>query len=183
MATFSAVSGVIGSLFAVPRIPSVPNSFRMIEPPEGWVAPALSAARLRFRFETGRSSGWRYRATPSRANLVGCQVRRCLTHDPLAPDNSPNFLSRQCFVLKQTLGKRMQLIEMRSQDFPRALLALVDDPADLFVDNLCRRIGNILSLSDRVAEEHLFFVLAITQWSELFAKAKLGDHPARQIGR
>jgi hypothetical protein len=33
MATFNAVSGVIGSLLAVPRIPSVPKSFRVMTPP------------------------------------------------------------------------------------------------------------------------------------------------------
>jgi hypothetical protein len=38
MATFSAVSGVIGSIFAVPRIPSVPKSFRVITPPDFYYA-------------------------------------------------------------------------------------------------------------------------------------------------
>ncbi len=51
IATLSAVSGVIGSLFAVPRIPSVPNSLRVIlsYPPIFWRElvrrPAAAPAR------------------------------------------------------------------------------------------------------------------------------------------
>src|SRR5260370_12035067 len=39
MATFNAVSGVIGSRLAVPRIPSVPKSFRVIAHPPSAVKP------------------------------------------------------------------------------------------------------------------------------------------------
>src|SRR5271169_2790088 len=72
---------------------------------------------------------------------------------------------------------------MRGQDLPSAPLTLVDNAADLFVYDLCRRVRDVLALGDRVAEEHLLFVFAVAQRSELLAETELGDHPARQIGR
>src|SRR5215831_12867200 len=67
---------------------------------------------------------------------------------------------------------------MRGQDLSRRLLAFVDDAADLLVDDLGGRLGNIFSLRDRVPEKHLLLVFGVAQWSELLAEPELGHHAA-----
>src|SRR4051812_50217476 len=72
---------------------------------------------------------------------------------------------------------------MRRQDLARGTLALVDDAADLVIDQLGCRIGDVLALSHRVPEENLLLVFGVAQRPELVAEPELGDHAPRQSGR
>src|SRR5919198_254742 len=74
----------------------------------------------------------------------------------------------------------MQFVEARSQDLSCGLLAFVDDAADFLVDDLGGRLRYVLALRDRMTEEDLFLIRAVTQWPELFAEPEFGDHSARQ---
>ena len=51
------------------------------------------------------------------------------------------------------------------------------------VDLLRGRLGDVLGLGDRVAEEDLLLVLAVADRPELVAHAPLGDHVAGDLGR
>src|SRR6185437_8939222 len=69
------------------------------------------------------------------------------------------------------------------QELAGALLALLDDAANLLVDHCRRGFGDVLALRHRMAEENLFLVLAIAQRPEFFGEAELGHHAAREVGR
>src|SRR5437763_321368 len=138
---------------------------------------AGSAARLRFGLEAGRPAGWRDRAAPSRARFVGNRTGGGLAHDPLPLDDPPDFIDRQRLVFEQPLCQCVQLVHTGAQNFSRGLLAFVDDAADLLVDHLGGRLGNVLALRNRVTEKYFLLVFGVAQGSELLAEPNLG-HPA-----
>src|SRR4051794_38242425 len=106
------------------------------------------AAGLRLGLEAGRASGGRDGTASSRACIVGRRTSCRFANDPFPLDDPPNLLGRQGFVFEQPLRQRVQLVEPRSQDFTRRLLAFVDDAADLLVDYLGGGLGDVLALGD-----------------------------------
>ena len=64
-----------------------------------------------------------------------------------------------------------------------ATLAALDEAADLAVDLLRRRLGDVLLPSDRHAEEDLFLVLAVGDGAELVRQAPARHHHAREARR
>src|SRR6185312_14286964 len=143
-------------------------------------------ARLWLGLEaTGRlvAAGRRHRRSPP-----GRAARRILrrtagvAHDLLAANDALDLIDRQRLELEQPARQRMQLLEMLGQNAARLALAILDDAANLLVDDLGGRVGDVLALRHRMAEEDLLLVLAVAQRSQLVAEAELGDHAARQIG-
>src|SRR5665213_426993 len=147
-----------------------------------------SPARLRLRLgaDAARAARGRHRAAPAGTGtrLVGRGTRpgRGFAHDPLALDDAADLVGRQRLVFQQAVGERMQLVEMRRQDRPRGVLALLDEAADLVVDDLGGGVGDVLALRHRMAEEHLFLIVAVAQRPELLRKAEFGDHAPGEAG-
>src|SRR5438270_3758737 len=129
-------------------------------------------AGLRLRFETAGPAGGRHRAAPARAGLLRRRRGRNITDDPLALDEVADLVGRQGLVFQEALRQRVQLVEVAGQDLASGALALIDDAANLLVDELGRGVGDVLALGDRMAEEHLFLIVGVAQGPELLAKAE-----------
>src|SRR5258705_7603344 len=130
-------------------------------------------AGLRLRFETAGPAGGRHRAAPARAGLLRRRRGRNITDDLLALDEVADLVGRQGLVFQQALRQRVQLVEVAGQDLAGGALALVDDAADFLVDELGRRVGDVLALRDRMTEKNLFLIVGVAQGPELFAEAEL----------
>ena len=76
----------------------------------------------------------------------------------------------------------MQFLEMTGQDLAGGALTLIDDAADLLIDDLGGRVGDVLALRHGVAEEDLLLVLAVAERAELVAEAPLRHHAPRDVG-
>ena len=71
---------------------------------------------------------------------------------------------------------------MRSVRMRRGLVhAALDQAPDLGVDHLGGVLGDVLGARHRVAEEHLFLVVAVGDHAELFGIAPAGDHVAGEL--
>ena len=112
-------------------------------------------------------------------------LRRFLarTVDALAAQQRDDLGPGERLVLQQRAGDRVKIVDVLVQDAAGARLGLIDQTANLVVDEPGRRLGDVLALGHRMAEEDLLLVVRITQRSELAAHAPLGHHPAREIGR
>src|ERR1700691_4168750 len=178
----------MGSALAMPRMPSVPNSERVLADFKKTVPRnAGSTARLRLRLEAGglAAAGGRHRGAASgRGRGGGRRLDRAagVADDLFATDDAPDLVDREGLEFQQPLGQEMQLVNMRGQNLARRLLALLDDAANLVVDHLGGGVGDVLALGDGVAEEDLFLVLAVAQRAQLVAEAEFRDHAARQVG-
>src|SRR5690348_4724418 len=122
------MSAVIGSRLAVPRMPSVPNSLRVVDftiPPG---ARDGSAARLWLRLDAaGRfvAARGRHGRTPARRRLGRLFERGSgIAHDLLAADDAADLVGGERLELEQALGDGMQIVDMAGQHAARALLAL-----------------------------------------------------------
>ena len=91
MATLSAVSAVIGSRLAVPRMPSVPKRFRVINPTHGsWISDHSRNRRVK-RTRTA------YHVGSGRPSMIACRTRHGLAcggdvvdaQDAGRPDRAP----------------------------------------------------------------------------------------------
>src|SRR5437879_3436130 len=84
--------------------------------------------------------------------------------------------------LEQRLRHRLDLVAVVLEKPARDAVLLVDDAADLGVDLLHRRLGDVLVRGDRAAEEYLALVLAVHHRPKLLGHAPLGHHAARHVG-
>ena len=80
-----------------------------------------------------------------------------------------DLLAGQRLVFEQALRQRLELVAVRGQDAPRLGETRLDQAPDLGVDLLRGRLGHVLLPRDRMAEEHLFLVLAVGDRAELVA--------------
>src|SRR6185312_5555903 len=119
-----------------------------------------SGPRLGFRFEAAgraalagivarrRATGRHRRARPRRRGFAAADP------DGIAAQERPHLFARQRLVLEEGVGDRVQIVEVLGQDPTGRGLALVDQAADLVIDQLGRRVGDVLALRHRVAEEN-----------------------------
>ena len=146
--------------------------------------PGRSNAGLRLGLEAARGlAGWRHGRAPAPA---------CGSAPPGPPASRTIFSPRMTVPISSAdsvsysssaLASVMQLVEMLGQDLRARVFGLLDQAADLLVDQLRGGVRDVLALRHRVAEEHLLLVLAVAQRPELLA-----DMPnsvtmrARQVG-
>ena len=100
-----------------------------------------------------------------------------------ALQHAVDLLAAQGLVLEQRLGQRVQVVELLGQDALGLVVAALDQALDLGVDDLGGVFGDVLGARHRVAQEHLFLVVAVGDDAERVGVAPAGDHVARQLGR
>jgi len=81
------------------------------------------------------------------------------------------------------LRQRLEVLALLGDDAARFRQPAFDEPAHFRVDLLRGRLGNVLLAAHRVAEEHLFLVLAIHDSAELVGETPARHHRARELRR
>src|SRR3546814_20932658 len=66
----------------------------------------------------------------------------CSSDLRLAAQQRPDLVAGERLVFQESLGDRMQLIDVLGQRRPGAGIGLVDDPTDLHVDLSCGMVGH-----------------------------------------
>ena len=200
MATLRTVSGVMGSRLAVPRMPSVPKSLRVVAdlkastPPEGDDRPGHrlrrqrweSASRLRLRLEAASRllPRGRHRANggPAREAVggsTGPPVSRTIFSPRMIRRISSTDRSRirgapwRCMCSSSRCSVRMS----RALRSPSSTMRRISSSITSAVAS-----DTFLRCVDRMAEENLFLVVAVAQRPQLVAEAQLGDHAAGDVG-
>ena len=131
--------------------------------------PSLSRGRPRPAAGTGEGRTGGGVSPVSRTG--GLPLRRSRISSPVSVSYSSRPLAR-------TSRSSRFSVRMR-----RASIAALDEAADLGVDLLRRRLGDVLLPSDRHAEEDLFLVLAVGDGAELFGQAPARHHHAGEARR
>src|SRR5690606_36185378 len=85
---------------------------------------------------------------------------RIFATDILAPDRALRFLAVQRLIFEQGAGEPVEFVEILGQDRARGALGLLDQAADLLVDQLGGFLRHILVARDAVAEEDFLLIVA-----------------------
>ena len=72
----------------------------------------------------------------------------------------------------------MQVVQALGQDALGRVVARLHQPLDLGVDDLGGLFRDVLGAADRVAQEHLFLVVAVGDEAQLVGIAPADDHVA-----
>src|SRR5439155_24106179 len=83
----------------------------------------------------------------------------------------------------EALDDRVHLGALLGQHSLGRLVAVVDDAADLLVDQRCDLLGVVPLLTEVTAEEDELLLVAHRHGAELVRHAPLRDHPPRELGR
>ena len=160
-------------------VPAGPRIPLMIRRRAAGSARSRPAARRRWG---ARSIGTEPRLPRRRASSSAGRPRRTLASGSprmMAPISSPVRVSCSSSAWRDPV----EIVPVLGEHRPGQRVALLDDAADLAVDRLRGRLGDVLRLGHRVAEEDLLLVLAVAHGPELVAHAPVGDHVARDLGR
>ena len=134
-----------------------------------------------------RRVGTRRAALAGGRHRGGARRRRLdhrLAHRPLAGEQVLDLVARQRLEFEQALGERLEVGALLGRGcLLRLGIAGLDQPADLGVDLAARLLRDVLLARHRIAEEHLFLVLAIGDRAELLGQAPARHHHARELGR
>src|SRR5258708_14148270 len=86
------------------------------------------------------------------------------------------------FFLEEEDGIRDDLVTLLREDYRRDLVTVVDDAADLLVDDRSHLLRVVPLLAKVAPEEHELLAMTHSHRAELVRHSPLGHHPARHLG-